>query len=620
MFKEAFVLDGKQIKDRQALAQYLINNFKKSVNFISDNSLYSQLERELPEIYQQTIELSKDFEHKENILTLIIYLLDNNVGIKTPNHIFSDNYAIADVMKRCYPSIDKDIKVLFHDKVLAHIFWNEFAKTNDSRYKRNYTFMLHVYENRMYDFTYYYYLFLHLSKNEVVRFSLDGVKMKTLAEITVHVSNNFDRSQYIIEEILHNPFIIAKMAIESGIDTVASMLQSKRTLEILKLLSTYATVDLSPIIRRKMCYWLMMNYTNYTYETEEAKQLYLDYQTLHKTLTLSTLADYIAIYDEVEGLYKRFVSLFSHNKLIEYKKGISCVDEYYLNYRFNDEYVCKKFLTENNLYDETIHTPIHQDSVEREILVNALEEEKRNIIDFREEVLTLTKDLSFDKKKLNSRLFISIMYLLLVIGSFVCKFFLGFNHLNNIDQMVTYTVIIVMGLSCVFLLESIFRHSKKLKNAELVELAIDNSLYSIETINKEIGAILNPKNKSFNDSTLYSIESFSKNRKKDLAKIEKISKEKTTVSSAFLIIASTMAMIGIIEYGSQLFLLLFDFTPLVFNLSFGDITIGLNLLSLAIPALHLILAIIFRKHRFVYYLVYFYLVVLLVLSVILFKF
>ena len=37
------------------------------------------------------------------------------------------------------------------------------------------------------------------------------------------------------------------------------------SLEILKLLSTYGHVDLTPIIRRRMAYWLIHNYQNYTF-------------------------------------------------------------------------------------------------------------------------------------------------------------------------------------------------------------------------------------------------------------------------------------------------------------------------------------------------------------------
>ena len=78
------------------------------------------------------MELTKDFEHKENILTLLIYLLDNNSGIVTPSYSFKNNHDIADAMKKTYPNINLEIKTLFHDKVLAHIFWNEYQKTYDS--------------------------------------------------------------------------------------------------------------------------------------------------------------------------------------------------------------------------------------------------------------------------------------------------------------------------------------------------------------------------------------------------------------------------------------------------------------------------------------------------------
>ena len=163
-------------------------------------------------------------------------------------------------MKKNYPNVVPDIKTLFNDDVLSQIFYNEYQAKFDQRYKRNYTFMLHIYENRMYDFTYYYYLYLHLEKNEVIRFTLDGVKMMNLSEITVHLSKNIDRGSLIVDEILQNPFILALMAVKSGIYQVGAILASGRKLEILKCLSSYDDVDLTPIIRRKMCYWLLFNY------------------------------------------------------------------------------------------------------------------------------------------------------------------------------------------------------------------------------------------------------------------------------------------------------------------------------------------------------------------------
>lgn len=610
MFSKGFKLDGKEFKERSSLALYLKKNFRKSLTFLNDDTIYLFLKDELPELYNHILELTKDFEHKENILTLMIYLLDNNAGIATASHQFKTNYDIAEAMKRTYPSIDKEIKVLFHDKVLAHIFWNEYQKTYDSRFKRNYTFMLHVYENRMYDFTYYYYLFLHLAKNETVRFSLDGLKMKSLGELCIHLSNNVDRSSLIIEEILNNPFILALMAIESGIDMVSAMLSSKRSLEILRLLSTYSNVDLTPIIRRKMAYWLLFNYENYTYDTDDGKFLYNEYVKLSKNLTLSTLSDYIAIYDEVETLYKRFISLFNHNKLIAFKDGINSSDEYYLNYRFNDEYVCKKFLVDNGIYDETIHTEVHRDSVEREVLVDALEVEKRQVESFREEILSLTKDLTFDTKFLGQRLFISWMYLILSVVSMVGGLLIGLNDEIILNQYLNYGLVGVLSISIVLLILSIVKYSCKLADADLVIDAIEISDYSIKAITREEELILNPRYKTYENSILNNLDIYHKNRKSDLIKIKRISKKKQSVSSFLLICSAFLALIPILEFGLVFVLKLFN--VVAFELNIG---IGLSLVSLIFGLLHLVLLIVFKKKRFAYYLIYVYMIVIAILSV-----
>ncbi len=610
MFTEVFRLDGKEFSDRSSLALYLKNNFKKSVTFISDNSLYLFLQKELPELYEQILDLSKDFEHKENILTLIIYLIDNNAGIATPNYQFKTNYDIAEVMKKDYPNVNLDIKVLFHDKVLAHIFWNEFNKTLDSRFKRNYTFMLHVYENRMYSFTYYYYLFLHLAKNETVRFTLDGLKMKSLSEISIHLSNNIDRASIIVDEILNNPYILALMAIESGIDTVAATLSSKRTLEILKLLSTYADVDLTPVIRRKMAYWLVSNYTNYVYETDEAKVLFNDYVKLSKNLTLNTLSDYVAIYDEVNALYNRFILLFNHNKFMSFKTGITASDDYYLNYRLNDDYVCKMFLADNNLYDPTIHTSVHRDSVEREVIVDALEQEKKEIITFREEVLSLTNDLKFDKKYLQQRLFVCVMYLLLAIASLCSGLLLGLDSEKELTELINYGVFALSSISIVFFAICIVKYSKKLADCDLIEVAYSSSLYSIDVIGKEEETILNPNVKKFNSTTLSHKEVFRKNRKKDLAKIKKIAKKNVTVSSVLLNITVAISLIPILTFGLSAVLKLFDVT--LFELYINNIEF--NILTIVFFVVNIILLIIFKKTRFAYYLIYVYIIILAILS------
>ncbi len=605
-----FTFDGREFQDNSSFAYYLKTNFKRSLLYLSDGTLFNVLKNEFLELYEQVLELSKDFEHKENILTLIIYLLDNNEGIATPNYHFKTNYDIADVMKREYPNVNPDIKVLFQDKVLAHIFWNEFNKNYDSRFKRNYTFMLHVYENRMYSFTYYYFLFLHLSKNETVRFTFDGLKMKSVSEIAVHLSNNIDRASILIEEILNNPFILALMAIESGIDTVSNTLSSNRALEILKLLSTYTDSDLTPIIKRKMSYWLISNFTHYTYETDEAKVLYNDYLKFSKNLTLNTLSDYIFIYDIVDGLYSRFVKLFNHNKLLSFRSGITASDDYYLNYRLNDDYVCKMFLVDNGIYDTSIHTEVHRDSVEREVIVDALEEEKNEIVKFRDEVLSLTQNLTFDKKSLKQKLFISVMYTLLAVASLCGGLLLGIHNEDKMVEMVNYGLLILSSISIAFMILCVVKYSKKLADCELVELATVNSNVSIEAICKEETFVLNPNNKKLKSYTLANKKTFNKNRKKDLVKIKKIASKKVSISNGLLIFSTTLALLPILEFGLVAILGLFDLAPYMLYIA----NINISVINLGLVLVNFILLIVFRKKRFAYYLIYLYMILLIALG------
>ena len=614
MFEVPFIFEDKKIVDESSLALFLKRNFKKCLSLISDNSLLTFLENQSPEIYDKVVALSKEYEQKENVLTLIIYFLDNKAGIVTSNHVFKSNFDIAKLMKEKYPEVDEDIKTLFRDKVLANIFWNEYYKTEDTRYKRTYTFMLHVYENRMYEFTYFYYLFLHLDRNETIRFTIDGVKMKELSEITYHLVNHIDRATMIIEEVLRNPYVIALMAIKSGIDVISNALNCGRSLEILKCLATYADVNLIPAVKRKMCFWLLSNYSLYTYETSEAKELYLEYDNLSKNSSYSTISDYVEVFDEATRLYNKFVLLFDHNKIIHFRDGITSSDELYLNYRFNDEYVCKKFLVENNLFMENIHTDIHRETVEREIIVDALENEKQEIVEFKEEVKSLTSHLEFDRRNLGSNLFLSIMYLVLSLVAIFGGLLLGnIKAEDSITQIINYSLFGLSGLSLLLFFISLCRNSKKLSDSDLINIALNASEYSVEEINKEEIETLNPNSKSNKHQTLLHMSFYKKNRKRDLAKIKKISKRSPNVGRALIIIGVILLTLPLFEFGLTAILRLCN----VEMFSYYVLNINLNLVSIIAFAINTLLLIIFRKHKFQYYLIYLLILVVVLLSVLL---
>lgn len=607
------MLDGKVFNDKTSLALYLKDNFRKSMTFITDESLYAILQSLDESLYEQIINLSKDFEYKENILTLIIYLLDSSSGIVTPNYIFHTGADIASEMKKCYPNVNNEIKVLFYDKVLPHIFLSEYEKTGDLRYRRNYTFMSQIHLNRMYEFTYFYFLYLHLQKNEVVRFSLDGLKMKSMREITIHLSNNLDRAYAIIEEILQNPFIMALMSIESGIEQVSAVMGSNNKLEILRLLSSYEQVDFTLLVRRKMSYWLLLNFQNYNFVTDEAKELLADYEKLRNKISVMNLVDYIAIYDEVNKLYERFLSLFNNNKYIEFKTGITGVADYYITYRYNDEYVCKKFLLDNNLFDYFIHTEVHADSIEREIIINALDEEQRAIEEFKNEVDVITENINVNKKRYVQGEVVSMMYLILVIVSLLAGLLLGIKRENNTEQLIVYGIYAIGGLSLILLFVSVIRHDRKLAGVELIELAKDNSTFSIEEINKEKNTISNPNNTSFESKTLSDRDFYKKNRIQDKAKIIKIAKAKNKVSSILLLVGTSLAIIPIFEFALPVVLELFDLELVKVLIN----KINFSLITPSVMLLNIIMFFILKRRNIAYYMIYAYMVILTILSVIL---
>ena len=72
MLEQALKFNNIEFNDKTSLADYLKRNFKKSISYLSDDTLYSFLKDQMPELYHRVVELSKEYEYKENILTLII--------------------------------------------------------------------------------------------------------------------------------------------------------------------------------------------------------------------------------------------------------------------------------------------------------------------------------------------------------------------------------------------------------------------------------------------------------------------------------------------------------------------------------------------------------------------
>lgn len=615
-FNNPFFFEGRMLENRHMLAEYLSKHFKKCLSIIKNGSLFEFFQIEDNDFYQRITEETKDFECFENILTYIIYLLDNNMCIVTSNYQFKSNYDIADVMKKNYPHLVDDVKILFKDMVLAKIFWNEYLKTGDSKYKRNYTFMVHIYENRMYEFTYYYYLFLHLDKNETIRFTLDGIKMKSVAEIAIYLSNNATRASMVISEIFNNSFILALIALHSGIDLLAQVLTSSNPLAILTCLAKATDVDLIPIIKGRMAYWLIFNYQNYNYETEKAKELFIEYAKLNRNLNLNNISDYVNIYDVSALMYQNFLALFNHNKIVEYKSGISAQDEYYLSYRFNDEYVCEKFLKDNNLFDENIYSDVYKEEIEREILVDSLEEEKAKVSKFKEDVTPLVSDLIYDKKTLKNKYLISIMYTILCVASLVATLLIGYLHkTSGLDEIIHPLIFILLIIASCLSIYSLVMNKKKIEEIELVESILEACDVSIDVINEEERIILNPLAPKSDYSILLNLNTYKQNRDNDYKRLIKINKNGINVLIMPLMLGALLFVMPAILILTPFILELFSQKTHIKTLGVLDSNLIIALVGFVISGA---LLIIFRKKNFPYFILYIFMMIEIILSLFIF--
>ena len=124
--------------------------------------------------------------------------------------------------------------------------------------------------------------------------------------------NNF---KWII--VLATSYILINKALESG-----------NKYAILKPIAKLSNVDLTIILERRMSFWLLNNYLNYQYETEEALVLLEAYNKLKASANLASVADYLAITDEVNNLYVKFVNMFNYNRIVNFRSGITASDAY----------------------------------------------------------------------------------------------------------------------------------------------------------------------------------------------------------------------------------------------------------------------------------------------------
>ncbi len=372
-FKKTLEFNGYEFLFYNELAEFLINNFEASLRLINNNSLFELLEEGDSYLAISIKEAVKDFKHQENIITYIIYKLSSSSKFVTKSHNFKTTYEIAVEMKRTYPHINSEIMTLLSDNILSKIYLDEYNFTKNPSDKRTHDFMLHVEENIEYTYSYYYFLLLHLSSNEIISFIINNVTFTSLEELTSYMYTNQRYIKDILTEVKSNNYVLALIATKTNINSLTTACLSDNYLDLLCLLQGFAQYDCRNLLTKKMSYWLLDNYQNYTYSCTRAKKIYTEYSLIVKKEDMS----FIEMFEQVkklENLYNRFILLYKSDRIVERVNFIHPLSEqYHLGYIYNNDYVCSKYLVDNELSDINIYSEDYILGQEKQIVYNELD-------------------------------------------------------------------------------------------------------------------------------------------------------------------------------------------------------------------------------------------------------
>ncbi len=431
-FNSILYMNGYEFTAYNEFADFLCDNFNFATRLAQDDTLYNLIKEVDEPLYNDIFEITKEYKRAENVVTYLIYRLSLMTRYVTASRQYKTPYEIALQMKRVYPEIDDEVRILFQDNVLSTIYIKEYEFTREPKYKRNHDFMRNVEDNAEYILSYYYFLILHLPQNEEIKFILNNIQMNNLEEACSYMYTNQKNINLVIDDIKNNDFVLALIASKTNINSTITAYNSNSYLDILALLHEISQYDFRHFINRKMSVWIIFNYQNYTYISKKAKKLlqqysYVVYKENMSFMELFSLAKY------ADELYKSFLSLYKESKIIKRKSSIiSNDDEFHLGYIFNNDYVCARYITDNDLIDNNTYNNEYLLSEAKAIALEELNHYSSNINIVNDKMVNYLN--LFDKKRYLTIGF-RFIYLTILLISLIPLFFITFN--NDFDYYIT---------------------------------------------------------------------------------------------------------------------------------------------------------------------------------------
>lgn len=445
-FKKIMELNGHEFFYYNEFADFLSSNFNFSLRMIKNGSLFDIIKECDDYLYITLKDAVTNFKYDENILTYIIYKLSTTTKYQTKTHLFKTTYEIAVEMKRTFPHVNEEIMLLLKDNLLSTIALEEYKFTSNLSHKRTYEFMLHVEENSQYIYSYYYFFILHASSADALPFLINNVSFANLEELSSYIYTNQRNIKNIINEIKHNDYVLALIASKTNINSLTIAYNSDNYLDMLCMMHEISSYDFRAMLVKKMSYWLLDNYQNYNYESHKAKKLKDEYSLIIKKDDMSFLEAFSQV-KILEELYKSFIKLYKSDRIVERKNSISPInEEFHLGYVYNDDYVCSKYLVDNDLVDVNIYSEEYILAQEKQIVNNDINDEITKLGNT--ETLLVNYYGLFDSQRFKIVICRFIIMNILLLPIIIGLIFTNLMRISDIEKILLY----VLGIPAILLL------------------------------------------------------------------------------------------------------------------------------------------------------------------------
>lgn len=304
----------------------------------------------------------KRCKYAESALTMIIYLLNPNLGLCVRGKYFKTLKDLARFMYNTSLDKPKSIIHLFKDHCITHTLG--LREELDEKLRNDIVYVEdHIEDDSIYE--YFVSLFDIKFKQE------DAHGLSVFDYFIYGVTNEKDRFQAYLN-LLNDPSFKSSLYKVYSIPEVLKIYNQKDApFAILKLLGENVSIDMAPIVDSGINVWLCKNVENYKFarKAKHIKRLLIKCKNYIEKLT--TIEEKIEFNEKIYNVYKSFINFYDCN-LISAKS-----EEYEFKYYYNNSRGTKAYFNSINVVvsdDYLIESPVYSKANKKKIIKHTNDE------------------------------------------------------------------------------------------------------------------------------------------------------------------------------------------------------------------------------------------------------